>query len=602
MPAPAQSPAHVLHFRTVFFCPESDTFPAAPAAPQNILHFWVKSSLRHVMPLGTMHICFTWLGVVSFLTLYPFTFAKSSLLSSQSAFIPSSVESVGINVHLTFAAPLLSLVTSVNARLQNETIRFPRPHTPHVTLYMSQFFVSSMPAFLEAIEEAIASPTFASSCSSSTLAATVAGRYIMLPVALNGCLQSMSDTIVTRTHHLALPNQTAPDWLSRLPEPQRSAKMRMLNLFGSPNVFSQYDPHITLACAANVSELDRAVHVFDGISLPFNPVQIRVSRSGACGTALSDETLLSVDLFPPSNSNASVSNSSCAAFRVVSLQTSSNSSCSEGHTHVWPLLPVDHCHGWSAVDEYGAVHKNSANNIRCNSADSFSFVQFTGSLDCSGSGSLKTFYSGECIRVGTSLVADFMAALLCSFVNERSIFHSLIGCFLFFCSRFCCSQDNLSSLYTIPLDLTCCASPKSSACVNGMPSALSGSALVYMNGLACTPAHIPLNNLTASKFGPRAILTAVASALFAGFIAALATFVVEKLGGVKGGILAATPTTILPALIGMRSNSSSPEDFSASIWLLPVGALCNSFFLATWRYLPPRIPRNWPLRRKCAET
>jgi hypothetical protein len=122
-----------------------------------------------------------------------------------------------------------------------------------------------------------------------------------------------------------------------------------------------------------------------------------------------------------------------------------------------------------------------------------------------------------------------------------------------------------------------------------------------MNGVSCSQPHSQVELSNESKFGPRAILTSAASAVFAGFIAALATFVVEKLGGVKGGILAATPTTILPALLGMKSNSSSPEAFAASVWLLPVGALCNSLFLATWRYLPPRIPHNLTLRHKCVK-
>jgi hypothetical protein len=127
-----------------------------------------------------------------------------------------------------------------------------------------------------------------------------------------------------------------------------------------------------------------------------------------------------------------------------------------------------------------------------------------------------------------------------------------------------------------------------------MPSALSGSATIYMNGLSCSQNQIP----STSKFGLRAILTSAAAALFSGCIAAFATFLVEKLGGVKGGIMAATPTTILPALIGMRSNSASPESFAASVFLLPVGALCNSLFLACWRYGPPRLPQTWTLRRK----
>lgn len=152
-------------------------------------------------------------------------------------------------------------------------------------------------------------------------------------------------------------------------------------------------------------------------------------------------------------------------------------------------------------------------------------------------------------------------------------------------------------MHTIPLDLSCCTSPLSSSCVKGMPSAQSGSAIIYMNGLPCTslPTILPI----ASKFGLRAIFTSLASAFLAGCIAAFATFVVERLGGVKGGILASTPTTIIPALIGMRSNSASPEDFASSVWLLPVGAVCNSFFLAAWRFGPSRLPHHWTLRLKC---
>jgi hypothetical protein len=150
----------------------------------------------------------------------------------------------------------------------------------------------------------------------------------------------------------------------------------------------------------------------------------------------------------------------------------------------------------------------------------------------------------------------------------------------------------------MPLDLTCCTSPLSSACITGMPSALSGSATIYMNGISCSQSQIQ-EMATASKFGLREILTSVASALFAGCIAALATFAVERLGGVTGGILAATPSTILPALIGIKSNNASHDNFAASVWLLPVGALCNSIFLATWRYGPPRLPPGWSLQRKC---
>ena len=338
--------------------------------------------------------------------------AKSSNFG-QPSYSSSSVQSLGINVHLTFASPLLSYVTATNAGLHNETIRFPQPHTPHVTLYLSQFAVSSLPDLIEVIAQTVTSPAFSKSCSSKMLSAIVAGSYMMLPIAASRCLQSMSDILVMRVHHLALPNQTAPGWLLSLPEPQRSAKLSMLNLFGSPNVFSQYEPHVTLACSANVSELHRAARALDGILPPFNPLQVRVSKSGACGTALSNDTLLTIDLVPHSNSYGNSSNSSCTAVKVVSLQTGSSSSCSGGNTHVWPLLSHDECHGWSYVDASGAVHMTSANKIRCNSIDSFSFVQFAGSLDCSGAGRMKTFYSGRCTQVTTLIAVDDLLFILC---------------------------------------------------------------------------------------------------------------------------------------------------------------------------------------------
>ena len=324
--------------------------------------------------------------MLSTLQYHPFTLANPSLPFHQ----PFASEGLGINVHLTFAPPLLSRVIAANANFVNETIRFPRPHFPHLTLYLSKFPESSLSHLLGAIREAAKTPAFTMPCVSNVSSAAVTGNYSMLQVAISSCLQNMSDMVVKRTHHLALPNQTAPDWLLMMPEPLRSMKLDMLSRFGSPSVFAQFDPHITVACSADSAEVVLATRALDGIRSPVIPLQLRVSRSGVCGTVLTDQTMLTLDLLTLSNSDAQ------------------------------------------------------------------------------------------------------------------------------------------------------------------MP--------------------------TPSKFGLREILTSFLSALFAGGIAALATFVVEKLGGVKGGILAATPTTILPALIGMKSNAVSHNDFTASVWLLPVGnslAFCH---------------------------
>jgi hypothetical protein len=331
----------------------------------------------------------------------------------------TTAEGLDINVHLLFAPPLLTAVTAVNAKFENETIRFPQPHTPHVTLYLSKFPESALPGLINAIREAAKAPAFAMPCESKISYVFASGSYIMLPISESTCLQSMSDVVVQHTHHMSIPNQTAPAWLLLLPEPQRSMKMDMLIRFGSPNVFRQYEPHITIACSASATELALATRALDGKSLAFIPHQLRVSKSGSCGTVANDQTLLSIDLLSPSNSSGNIT---CASFNVVSLQTGSSSSCSGGNTHVWPLLPEGQCHGWSAVDTSGKEHKNSANNIQCNPDKSFSFMQFAGSLDCTGNGHLKTFYAGQCKQVPTLMAALFISCWLIYSVCLFSLF------------------------------------------------------------------------------------------------------------------------------------------------------------------------------------
>jgi hypothetical protein len=344
-------------------------------------------------------------------------------------------------VHLTLDPSLLSLVLAANLQFQfdHQPIVFPQPHTPHVTLYLTKFPSSSLQSVLAAVRDAFTEPSFKSSCFSNFSAAVVIGNYSMLPLNATDCLRTMSDLVVERTYQFALDNQSIPKWVLLLPEPDRSLKLAMFKQYASPNVFSQYDPHITVACSPNVSALDVATRALPVFSLPFVPFQIRVSETGDCGTVLSNRTFLS-------------------------------------------------------------------------------------------------------------------------------------------------------------LDIICCASPASPSCANGMPSALSDSASIFLNGVACSQEKVAP---AASKLNLRVLLTSFASALFAGVVAALATFAVEKLGGVKGGILAATPTTILPALVGIKNNSSSFDDFAASVWILPVGALCNSIFLASWRYGPPLLPRRWTVPHKC---
>ena len=103
------------------------------------------------------------------------------------------------------------------------------------------------------------------------------------------------------------------------------------------------------------------------------------------------------------------------------------------------------CHGWQALDNQGEEHQNSANQIRCNPDGSFTFTQFAGNLDCSGTGVVKTYPLDAC------------------------------------------EQDIPPSLYTQAVDLTCCHAPDDPACTVGVPTVSVPNATVYLNGTTCAP-------------------------------------------------------------------------------------------------------------------
>lgn len=76
---------------------------------------------------------------------------------------------------------------------------------------------------------------------------TVQGEYAMWDVEVTPCLQSLSNTFVSALRPYITPNQPIPDWVLTLPEPLRTEKINMIKRYGSPNVYDQFQPHVTLA-------------------------------------------------------------------------------------------------------------------------------------------------------------------------------------------------------------------------------------------------------------------------------------------------------------------------------------------------------------------
>jgi hypothetical protein len=86
------------------------------------------------------------------------------------------------------------------------------------------------------------------------------------------------------------------------------------------------------------------------------------------------------------------------------------------------------------------------------------------------------------------------------------------------------------------------------------------------------------------------ITSIVASALFAGVFAILITVAIEHYGGIVGGFLGTIPTTIIPASMGIASQSENITLFQTAMEITPVGMLLNAIFLLMWRIIPPYLP------------
>lgn len=92
--------------------------------------------------------------------------------------------------------------------------------------------------------------------------------------------------------------------------------------------------------------------------------------------------------------------------------------------------------------------------------------------------------------------------------------------------------------------------------------------------------------------GAGAALDVALPALFAGIVAILATLVVERFGGVGGGVLSSIPTTIVPAAIGIYGRNPDPDGFRRAMAFVPVGILLNAGYLVLWRVIPAKIGRR----------
>jgi len=185
---------------------------------------------------------------------------------------------MSLNIHLKLSQQCEDVAIQANKRVsqldQKQQIDLTAHQQPHVTLYLTDFQERNYAVFSKLVEQLV-QDEFVSKfdahgnwlsgaepcevlCEASLMRNV--STYAMWPVENSECIQSMSDRIVQKISlYISDEAKTkVPDWINLLPEALKSEKIRMIHEYGSPNVFSQFSPHVTLAYDGDAKRLQDA--------------------------------------------------------------------------------------------------------------------------------------------------------------------------------------------------------------------------------------------------------------------------------------------------------------------------------------------------------
>lgn len=221
----------------------------------------------------------------------------ATTLAEASAPVPATaldaVAATTYDLHLKLTPDAEAAADKINARIgelcPHNDINFNGTEQPHISLYLTSF----QSGVEDQIKERMAAvaPLLAA-CNVTMTTAFVQGAYAMWTVVDDACLQTMSDVITAYTTDLAVPNQPVPGWVAGLPQPERAQKTAMVQRFGSPNVFVQFQPHVTLAYDnATSDDLAGALAKAGVAQVEFTAATIAIGQTGPHGTVLRGKDL-----------------------------------------------------------------------------------------------------------------------------------------------------------------------------------------------------------------------------------------------------------------------------------------------------------------------
>ncbi|MBF7015555.1 2'-5' RNA ligase family protein [Novosphingobium sp. HR1a] len=187
---------------------------------------------------------------------------RMALIAALVTAYPSQAEDrLSIDIYAIPSPSIVDAVTeaSVDLAARGMTTFHAQGHPAHVTLYLTQYPASAAPALKAAVAKA------AKACRSFPLTVTglqrTASNWLFLKVERSAPLQRLADEMTLAAEPLRSHDLAPPSWMKEYP-----AKLPAFERYGSPNVFMQFDPHLTLL--ANEANPDLGKYMADVASRP----------------------------------------------------------------------------------------------------------------------------------------------------------------------------------------------------------------------------------------------------------------------------------------------------------------------------------------------
>lgn len=217
---------------------------------------------------------------------------KKLLLTIVFMFSLLTFSNVNYNVFVKLDSEAEKNVSAISQELKKVDVDslYSNGYVIHLTLYLTEYTPDKLNS-LKMIVDEMAMKAKPFEIEFSKIFKT-GGNWLMLDNDKNPTLQSLSDEVVHLASPLRAKDALIPGWAKNIPN-----KVLSFNKYGSPNVFLEFNPHITLVVGKpELKEIfEKFVEKYDFKSFKSKVVGIGIAEVDDSGQAKKDKVLHYVD-------------------------------------------------------------------------------------------------------------------------------------------------------------------------------------------------------------------------------------------------------------------------------------------------------------------